>query len=146
MPKHEIVFQLANIRPTTASDVYAFVILAWEVSIECTSLSGQTQTKWDQVFAGQVPFPDKSKVAGVCWVVEGRRLGRPDHAELSDRMWKMIKGCWKDNPAQRKMMAEVVTVLEPEVGTHQSQRHALFPPLFDSCFCDPCVLSDERAG
>ena len=49
-------------------------------------------------------------------MVEGRRPGRPDHAELSDRVWKMIKGCWKDNPAQRKTMADVVTVLEAEVS------------------------------
>ena len=35
-------FRLANTRPTTASDVYAFAILAWEVSIERTNLSGQT--------------------------------------------------------------------------------------------------------
>ena len=46
----------------------------------------------------------------------GRRPGRPDHPELSDRVWKVIKGCWKDSPAQRKTMARVVTVLEAEVS------------------------------
>ena len=49
-------------------------------------------------------------------MVNGRRPGRPDHPELSVRVWKLIKDSWKSNPAQRKTMAEVVTVLEAEVN------------------------------
>jgi len=48
-------------------------------------------------------------------MLNGRRPARPDHPELSDRVWKMINRCWKGDPAQRKTMAEVVTVLEAEV-------------------------------
>ena len=47
-------------------------------------------------------------------MLNGRRPGRPDHPELSDRVWKMIKGCWKGNPAKRKTITEVVTILEAE--------------------------------
>ena len=52
-------------------------------------------------------------------MLKGRRPGRPDHPELSDRVWKVIKGCWKANPAQRKTIAEVVTALEAEVNAHK---------------------------
>ena len=45
-------------------------------------------------------------------MLEGRRPGRPDHPEVSDRVWKVMKGCWKVTPARRKTMAEIVTVLE----------------------------------
>jgi len=47
-------------------------------------------------------------------MLNGRRPGRPDHPELSDRVWKMIKGCWKGDPAKRKTIPEVVTILEAE--------------------------------
>jgi len=46
----------------------------------------------------------------------GRRPARPDHPELSDRMWKMIKGSWKANPAQRKTIVDVVAILEAEAS------------------------------
>jgi len=49
-------------------------------------------------------------------MLKGHRPGRPDHPELSDRLWKLIKGCWKDDPAQRKTIAEVVGVLEAELN------------------------------
>ena len=52
-------------------------------------------------------------------MLKGHRPDRPDHPELSDRMWKVIKGCWKSNPTQRKTMAEIVTVLEAEVSAHK---------------------------
>jgi len=50
-------------------------------------------------------------------MVNGRRPARPDHPELSDRVWKMIEGCWKSDPAQRKTITEVVTILEAEINT-----------------------------
>jgi hypothetical protein len=54
-------------------------------------------------------------------MLEGRRPGRPDHPELTDRVWKMIKGCWKCNPAHRNTMAEVVAILEAEANPHKSR-------------------------
>lgn len=62
-------------------------------------------------------------------MLNGHRPVRPDHPELSDRMWKMIKGCWKDNPTQRKTMVEAVTVLETEASARGSQQHVSFPLL-----------------
>jgi len=49
-------------------------------------------------------------------MVKGRRPGRPDHPELSNRSWKLIKGCWKGDPARRKTIAEVVSILEAELN------------------------------
>ena len=49
-------------------------------------------------------------------MLKGRQLDRPDHPELSDRLWKLIKGCWKSSSAQRKTIAEVVAVLEAELN------------------------------
>jgi len=71
---------------------------------------------WRQVFAGRVPFPGRTEVAGVYSMLRGRRPNRPNHPELSDRVWKMIRGCWKGNPTQRKTIAEVVTILGAELN------------------------------
>jgi len=49
-------------------------------------------------------------------MVKGRRPGRPNHPELSNRSWKLIKGCWKSDPARRKTIAEVVDVIEAELS------------------------------
>lgn len=75
-----------------------------------------SQVRCGQVFAGRVPFPGRTKVVGVYTMLRGRRLGRPDHPELSDRVWKTIKGCWKCNPAQRKTITEVVAILGAELN------------------------------
>jgi len=45
-------------------------------------------------------------------MLKGHRPHRPDHPELSDRLWGLIEKCWEGGPAQRKTIAEVVGVLE----------------------------------
>ena len=54
-------------------------------------------------------------------MLNGRRPARPDHSELSDSVWETIEGCWKGDPARRKMMSEVVATLEAEVYAHNSE-------------------------
>lgn len=49
----------------------------------------------------------------------GRRPDRPDHPELSDRLWRTIKRCWKVKPAQRITIADIIGVLEAEVEAYQ---------------------------
>jgi serine/threonine protein kinase len=113
---------------TKASDVYAFGVLSWEVSIEfvtpliCNSLNGMVHR---QIFTGEVPFPDESNIAASFSMWKGRRPVRPDHPEVSDNLWRAIEGCWKVDPAKRKTITEVVAVLEAEVAAHQSRSRVL---------------------
>jgi len=53
-------------------------------------------------------------------MLKGRRPARPNHHQLSDHMWKMIRWCWKAKPAQRVTIAEIVTALEAEVSVRES--------------------------
>jgi len=55
-------------------------------------------------------------------MLKGRRPGRPGHPELSNRVWKVIRGCWKDSPTKRKTMAQIVLVLEAEVSLSLQKR------------------------
>ena len=54
-------------------------------------------------------------------MVNGRRPPRPNHPELSDRVWKMIERSWVANPTQRMTITEVVSMLDAEVNPHRSQ-------------------------
>ena len=49
-------------------------------------------------------------------MLKGQRLGRPDHPELSGRLWKLIQACWKSDPARRMSIGGVVAVLETELS------------------------------
>ena len=112
---------------TKASDVYAFAVLSWEVGMWFVyaldrSLNGAVHR---QTFNGRVPFPDENKVAAIFSMLNGRRPTRPDHPELSDRLWKTIECCWNADPARRKTITEVIAVLEVEVTARQSESYGL---------------------
>ena len=43
---------------------------------------------------------------------KGAQLPRPDHPEISDRVWEMMKKCWGRVPSERITIMEVVRILE----------------------------------
>lgn len=49
-------------------------------------------------------------------MLRGRRPPRPDHSELSDRVWGMIDGCWESVPSRRKTITEVIAILIAELN------------------------------
>ena len=54
-------------------------------------------------------------------MLSGRRPTRPNHPELSDRVWEMIEGCWRADPIKRKKITEVVATLEAEINAQKSE-------------------------
>ena len=104
-----------------ASDIYAFGVLAWEVSIEVVVRSQYSQNGafLHQTFAGRVLFSEKSEIARTVSMWEGHRPTRPDHPEISNRVWRLVQECWEADPARRMSIAEVIAVLEVEVTTHE---------------------------
>lgn len=111
-------FGLTETGATKATDIYAFGVLAWEASAQLM-VSCRLAIKQEtppQVFAVQVPFSDKTKVAGVLSMWKGHRPARPHHPELSENLWRVIEACWRVNPARRITIREVVLVLETEAA------------------------------
>jgi len=53
---------------------------------------------------------------------KGVQPPRPDHPEVSDRMWEMMRQCWKRAPPERITIVEVVRVLEAE---HTAKFHGV---------------------
>ena len=111
-------FGLIDTGTTKASDMYAFGVLAWEVSPTFNVLWSMYSTigALSKVFAGQAPFSDEGAVAGIYSMSSGRRPPRPNHPELSDRVWEMIEGCWESEPARRRTITEVVVALNAELN------------------------------
>lgn len=68
------------------------------------------------MFAEEAPVFEEGKLAGVHTKFYGRLLSRPEHPELSKRVWKVVKGCLKKVPSRRKTIAEVVVALDAELG------------------------------
>ncbi|KAG6890511.1 hypothetical protein C0995_007710 [Termitomyces sp. Mi166 len=88
---------------TTASDVYAFAMVVYEI------------------FANQVPFSQfKIDISIMRAVVEGERPPRPPANSaswtvwgLSEHMWSLMEGCWVTQPEERPTMQDVVDRLGP---------------------------------
>ena len=59
-------------------------------------------------------FPDSFDVIAAHAMWKGAQPPRPDHPEVSDRVWEMMKQCWESVPSERTTIAEVVRILEAE--------------------------------
>lgn len=55
-------------------------------------------------------------------MLKGARPPRPDHHEVSDRVWGMIERCWESVPSRRVPAREVVELLEAELRQTSDSR------------------------
>ena len=60
-------------------------------------------------------------MTGVYSTMNGRRPTRPNHPEISGRVWETIEGCWRADLTKRKKISGVVAVLEAEVEAQKSK-------------------------
>ena len=67
-----------------------------------------------QVLAGEPPFAGIVEAA-VISVFRDKRPPRPDHPEVTDRVWNVIERCWTRDPLNRMTAAGVVDILEAEL-------------------------------
>ena len=68
-----------------------------------------------QVFSGSFPFEGNRNEAVILLVKSGEHPRRPesgfDHG-LTDELWKMMKGCWKQARDRRWNISRIVSVLK----------------------------------
>lgn len=102
---------------TKKSDIYAFGLLAWEVSYFYQRSSDRSLNRADpQLFAGHVPFRGTHQLGAIYSLATGDRPPRPDHPELSDDIWNLIRRCWNDNPSNRPPIETVLATLQEQVS------------------------------
>jgi len=108
--------KVSGIRPTYASDVFSFGMVALEV------------------FSGEAPFDGVSDEEVVERIRSGERPSRPPGAEelgLSDTLWETIQQCWDGSPELRPRMADVVNYMRkirPAPGSEWSEVSTLVNP------------------
>jgi len=71
---------------------------------------------WGQVLTGKPPFAEMTEIAATHSMLNGARPRRPNHHEVSDRVWQMIERCLHKVPSKRTAAGEVVNLLEIELG------------------------------
>ena len=68
-----------------------------------------------QVFSGSFPFEGNRNEAVILLVKSGEHPRRPesgsDHG-LTDELWKMMKGCWKQTRDRRWNISRIVSILK----------------------------------
>jgi len=78
-------------RVTTATDVYAFAMTAFEI------------------FTGCIPFSHiRNDAKVVLTIVEGGRPKRMHCPQISDDIWRMLERCWDAEPNRRPSMATLL--------------------------------------
>jgi hypothetical protein len=68
-----------------------------------------------QVLTGRLPFYEMTEVTATYSMLNEARPPRPNHHEISDRVWYTIKRCWHIVPSKRMSVEEVVDFLEAEL-------------------------------
>jgi len=84
----ELFTSEVSVRPTFASDVYAFGFLCIEI------------------WTGRVPFHDHKHWQVIRLVMRNIRPGRPV-ALLNDTLWHLVQECWLAKPDERPVFAEI---------------------------------------
>ena len=64
-----------------------------------------------QVFTVAVPFSNNTPAAATLAIMAGERPPRPAHPQFIDRLWRLMKRCWNQDPRLRPEVSEVFTVL-----------------------------------
>ena len=57
-----------------------------------------------------------TEIAATYSMLNGARPPRPNHHEMSDRLWYLIERCWHSVPSERMPAGEAADLLETELG------------------------------
>lgn len=71
-----------------------------------------------ELYAGHAPFPEKDLVEVVCAYAANERPDRPDHPQLADGVWELMRRCWRAAPYRRPAMKTVFRRLKELQSEH----------------------------
>jgi serine/threonine protein kinase len=117
---------------TASSDVYAFAMVALEVSsdvdpslhhghlwmdvtmlttLHCDLVDESFIDAFFQLLTGIPPWHGYQPLNVILRVVMGQRPARRRYGSLDDRQWELLQACWTHNPGNRHNMTQVVHCL-----------------------------------
>lgn len=114
------------------SDVWAFGVLLWEIGT-----------------LGGFPYPTVSNHELLTYLIEGRRLERPENC--SEHLYRLMLACWSEAPADRPEFADIVQHLEPTHGRrvyvdfNELRKDYTFPPTREQVLLGDAAVSPSAA-
>ena len=116
-------FDLKNSNPTKRSDIYAFGMVTYQVSITCR-ISTKAINGSVQVTTGQQPFPKAKDGVIIYGVVTGERPPRPmgQNEWVSDDVWNFISRCWSSSLDGRPDVDFAINALNDAGDVVESRR------------------------
>ena len=118
-----------NNNPTKKSDIYAFGMITYQVSITY-SISNVAIDGDVQVVTGEQPFSGVKDDAVVDKVVEGLRPSRPPDPNewVSNDVWNFVSSCWSSSWDGRPDICFAMNALNNAAGTVEARRRKLSAP------------------
>ena len=95
-------------KATPESDVFSFAMLVVEVRAQ-SLLSMISNTKYQQVYTGDVPFGRKVSEAQCIVRIAFKRKRPTRPPNVPDAIWRIVEDCWQDSPRRRPVMMDVYT-------------------------------------
>ena len=116
-------FNLKDSNPTMNSDIYAFGVVTYQVSIICRTLA-ITINFIAQVTTGEQPFPGAKDGVVIDSVVMGERPSRPSNTNewVSDDVWNFISQCWSPSWDGRPDLDFAINALNDAADAVEARR------------------------
>ena len=116
-------FNLKDSNPTMNSDIYAFGVVTYQVSIICRTLA-ITINFIAQVTTGEQPFPGAKDGVVIDSVVMGERPSRPSNTNewVSDDVWNFISRCWSPSWDGRPDLDFAINALNDAADAVEARR------------------------
>ncbi|KAG6877741.1 hypothetical protein C0993_004455 [Termitomyces sp. T159_Od127] len=120
------------LKRTSASDVFAFAMVCYEVGlISSLPIAGGDRSAV-QIFTGEIPYG--TKVFAVVSIMKGRRPQRsinPLHVQrgLTDEMWALMEKCWSHSPEMRPTAAGILKALPSPEKNSQPESWGEYAPI-----------------
>ena len=69
-----------------------------------------------------MPFPERGFCEVGAAIVEGDRPSRPDHPDLTEKLWELTQECWEPLAKDRPGVVKAVEVIKETSVYHLSLR------------------------
>jgi len=88
------------------------------------------------MLTGKIPFFEITHVVKVSIeVMKGLRPSWPETIPLDDNLWSLLQDCWKENPADRPDITQIIQrLISPPIGAKTTQSTADWDETFSSKF------------
>ena len=102
-------FKLSRVRHTSASDMYSFGLVCWQVSSSFQyNILPLPMANSAQIYTGEIPFQEYNQYSVIFQIVEGKHPTRlSSKTRVPDDLWTILEACWKFRPEGRPTSHEL---------------------------------------